>query len=306
MTANEKKIKLAYMNPELVAEQIGKFIIDEVTNMNRTGGIIGLSGGVDSTVTAALTKKAFDKYNKSHPPNHRHKIELIGYILPSETNNQKDTEDGVKIAKTLGIRYESLSIQPVIESYKTTNPEVFESKVEKGNLASRIRANILSTKAASENKLVIGTGNKDEDFSIGYYTLFGDGAVHISPIGNLPKRLVREMARYLGFSYIADKIPTAGLEPGQTDFKDLGYSYDTVELVVEGLHQGLTIDDIILNNQVKSGIGKDIADYALMYDKSKFNDQASVVEDIARRHVIAKSKALILHPPAAEITLEYR
>ena len=69
---------------------------------------------------------------------------------------------------------------------------------------------------------VIGTGNRDEDYGVGYYTLFGGGAVHLSPIGNLPKRMVREMAAYLGFDDLAERVSTAGLEPGQTCFKDLG------------------------------------------------------------------------------------
>ena len=80
---------------------------------------------------------------------------------------------------------------------------------------NEIRAVVLHTKAATENKAVIGTGNKDEDYGVAYYTLFGDGAVHLSPIGNLPKRLVREMAAYLGFDDLSGRVSTAGLEPGQ-------------------------------------------------------------------------------------------
>jgi len=82
--------------------------------------------------------------------------------------------------------------------------------------------------------LVVGTGNKDEDFGVAYYTLFGDGAVHLSPIGNLPKRLVREMAAYLGFDDLAGRVSMAGLEPGQTSFKDLGCDYEFAEVVLAG------------------------------------------------------------------------
>ncbi|MBI5698415.1 MAG: NAD(+) synthase, partial [Thaumarchaeota archaeon] len=299
----EKRILLPMMDAELVAMEIGEFVVNEVLKHNSTGCVIGLSGGVDSTTTAAVIKRAFNRYNAEHTVDYtvKHtaehagmpekKLELVGYMLPSKINDTKDTEDGIIVAERLGIRYEVQSIDAIVDAYKTTNPEafpencenhrnrplwvplrftksllaywlgsisgipkientsgerytpdftrfhpvfsIFEYNYHKGNLMSRIRANVLSTRAATENKTVAGTGNKDEDFSIGYYTLFGDGAVHISPIGALPKRLVRQMASYLGFSNLANRTPTAGLEPGQTDFRDLGYDYDLVEIVIE-------------------------------------------------------------------------
>jgi NAD+ synthase len=98
-----------------------------------------------------------------------------------------------------------------VEGFRATNPEAFDSIFHKGNMIARVRANVLSTKAATEKKIVAGTGNKDEDFGIGYYTLFGDGAVHLSPIGGLSKRLVREMASFLGLGgHIVNRVPTAG------------------------------------------------------------------------------------------------
>ena len=171
---------------------------------------------------------------------------------------------------------------------------------------SRIRANILSTKAATENKTLAGTGNKDEDFGIGYYTLFGDGAVHFSPIGNLPKRLVREMATYLGFGDLANRVPTAGLEPGQTDFGDLGYRYDTVELVMEGIMQGFSPKELYTQYQVVDYATTDIRTYQDLFGKQKFTEVGQVVDDILRRNMIANAKSQVIHPPIAPITLMYR
>lgn len=291
-----KRIKLPEMNAEKVADEIGDFIVGTVTRFGGTGGVIGLSGGVDSTTTAALAKRAFDKHNKKNEK----QLELVGYLLPSKVNSPKDAEDGEKVAKTLGIRYELQEIQPIVEAYRNTNPEVFAKPYDTGNLMSRIRANLLSTKSATENKSVIGTGNRDEDFGIGYYTLFGDGAVHISPIGNLPKRLVREMARHLGFPELADRVPSAGLEEGQTDRKDLGYDYDVVELVIEGIEQGFEHDELKNHPQVKEMVMPQLA-------ASKFNTVEDVVDDILKRHYCsAKPKAAIVHPPVAPVTLEYR
>jgi NAD+ synthase len=300
-----KKIKLAKMNCKRVCEEIGDFVIATVTEIGASGCVIGLSGGVDSSTAAALIKTGFDRYNsKSAPPNQ--KLELAGYILPSGVSKTQDIADAESVAEYLGIRYETHSIENLVESFKSSNPEAFESNFHKGNMISRIRANVLSTKAATENKILAGTGNRDEDFGIGYYTLFGDGAVHISPIAGLSKRLVREMAAYLGLNkQIILREPTAGLEPGQSDFKDLGYDYDAVEIVTEGFNQGFSIEKLIKHAQVAPLIEKQIAHYQSVYGSSKFTSVEAVVKDVIKRHAQAQRKMKILHPPSPQITLSY-
>ena len=295
------EIKLPYMDADLVSREIGDFVVDTAVGMGKSGAVIGLSGGVDSTVTAGLIKKAFDSYNTEHGTN----LELVGYVLPSKINNPQDTEDGIRVAETLGIRYETHSIEGIAKSYGVTNPEALESKFHNGNLLSRIRANVLNTKSATENKVLSGTGNKDEDFGIGFYTLFGDGAVHMSPISGLSKRLVREMADYLGFPDIAKKVPTPGLEPGQTDFKDLGYRYDVVELLSEGLSQGFTKEELVVHPQIVNIVDEQMKVYESLYGEPKFDTVDSLVLDFLRRHHIAKKKFEIISPPSPTITLNY-
>jgi NAD+ synthase len=297
-----KSIKLATMDCKQVCEEIGDFVIETVLETNASGCVIGLSGGVDSSTAAALIKTGFDRHHaqKNKP------LELVGYILPSGLNKTQDERDAESVAKHLNIRYEIHSIETLVESYKSTNPEAFDSHFHRGNMISRIRANVLSTKAATENKVLAGTGNKDEDFGIGYYTLFGDGAVHISPIAGLPKRLVREMAASLRLDkHIIQREPTAGLEPGQSDFKDLGYNYDVVELVTEGLSQGFAPQELIKHKQIVPLIEKQMELYKSIYNKSKFNSVQAVVDDVLNRHQQAKAKMKIIHPPTPRITLTY-
>jgi len=295
-----RKIKLPQMDSEVACREIGDFIVEKTIAVRKTGGVVGLSGGVDSSTTAGLAKSGYEIYNAKMP---KVPLELVGYILPSKINSSKDTEDGIMVAEKLKIRYEVVNLENAVQAFKSTNPEVFETKYDKGNMISRIRAVVLNTKAATENKLVLGTGNKDEDFGIGYYTLFGDGAVHISPIGGLSKRLVRQMASYLKFGKdIVDREPTAGLELGQTDFKDLGYYYDVVEIVSEGISQGLSPEELIADSDISKLVKKQIA----MQEKPKFAAVEGVVYDILARNKGAAAKAEILHPPAAPVTLYYR
>jgi NAD+ synthase len=291
-----KQIKLAQMDVEQVANEIAYFILDRTKTVKGTGAVLGISGGVDSTTVAALANRAYQNTN----------FELVGYMLPTKVNTIADTEDGINVAERLGIRYEVQEIEPIVEAFKYTNPEAFETAFHKGNLMSRIRGNVLNTKSATEKKILLGTGNRDEDFGIGYYTLFGDGAVHCSPIGDLPKRLVREMARYLGFSDLADRVPTAGLEPGQTDFGDLGYSYDLVELVGEGLRQGFNKHELKKHPKVLKQAEKEICEYADTFGTLKFNEGIDAIVDILHRHEnIAIPKAELICPKIAKITLRY-
>ena len=296
------EIKLPRINCETVCKEIGDFIIDTVKKTESTGCIVGLSGGVDSSTTAALIKSAFDRHNATDADT----LELVGYILPSSINKMEDAKDAQSLVEMLGIRFEIHSIEKPVEAFKITNPEAFEKDYHKGNLISRVRANVLSTKAATEKKSLAGTGNKDEDYGIGYYTLFGDGAVHFSPIAGLSKRLVREMALFLGVDEtIVHRVPTAGLEPGQSDFKDLGYDYDVVELVTEGLDQRFSLKQLAAHDQLISLVKKQIEDYRSIYGNPRLDSVEKVVEDIGRRHQLALRKVKIVHPPAPKITLNY-
>ena len=104
---------------------------------------------------------------------------------------------------------------------------------------------------------------------------------------------------------IIQRQPTAGLEPGQSDFKDLGYDYDVVELVTEGLTQGFSREELIKHPQIVPLIEKQIQHYQSVFGIEKFDAVATVVDDVLNRHQQAKDKMKIIHPPTPQITLSY-
>jgi NAD+ synthase len=236
----EEKIKLAKMDPKRVTKEIEDFIIEEVADAKKTGAVLGLSGGIDSTTVAYLAKGAFDRYYESTGKT----LTLFGLMMPSASSRQEDMQDAIYVADTLGIDYKIIQIQPMIDACKKGN-DTFKDKYHTGNLASRLRMMNLYGEALKRDSLVLGTGNRDEDFGLGYFTKYGDGGVDLSPIGMLSKRLVRELATYKGVPQrLVNRVPTAGLWPGQTDEGELGFTYDQAEYVLEGLMQNLSKEEI--------------------------------------------------------------
>lgn len=289
------------MQEEIVADEIGDFIVKHVIMFGKTGVVLGLSGGVDSTCVAALAQRSFIKYNSK---NTTKKLEVVGYMLPSQTNARSDVADAIRVANALSLRYEIFTISPILNAFESTNPDTLKNKFHNGNLTSEIRAVVLHAKSAIENKMVIGTGNRDEDYGVGYYTLFGDGAVHLSPIGNLPKRLVRQMTAYLGFADLSSKPSTPGLEQGQSSIKDLGYDFEFVELVLEGIDQGFSLSELAVHPQVIESCRLQTERYQREFYATKFINVSSYLDDVARRHAIAISKGKLVCPPIAQITLD--
>jgi NAD+ synthase len=294
-----RKIKLAQMDIETVDKEIQQFIINRLKVFNQKGIVVGLSGGVDSTVAAIEAVKAFQNYQPD--------FKVKAYILPSQVNSPADEEDGLAVAKKLEIPYEVMSIQEIVDVYKQKGLLACKenNQFHLGNMTSRIRANILHSEASALNYSVIGTGNWDEDWVLGYYTVLGDGAVNMSPLGNLSKRLIQQLARFHGFNKHADREPTAALETGQTDFKDLGYGYDTCEIVGRGIAQGFKREKLIFHHQIVDSVRKDIELYKELFGSYKFNNVEEVVDDILKRHDMALKKAEWISPTICPLSLKY-
>ncbi|MBU1103663.1 MAG: NAD(+) synthase [Nanoarchaeota archaeon] len=271
------KIRRAYFEDAAKArDELAEQVIQFTRGTGADGGVVGLSGGIDSTTVAYLCKHAFDRENT-----HGKRLQLFGVIMPSKANDEKDKSDGLKVAENLGIKPIVIPIESMAERFVETLG--IDNEFDRGNLYSEIRAVVLSRIAASKNCRVMGTGNLDEDYVLGYFTKRGDGAVDNNILGNLPKRLVRELARHLGVPEdIVNKVPTAGLWEGQTDEGELGYTYEQSELVQNGFDQGLSAEEIVR----KTGFDR------------------KIVEDVAWRHETTEHKR---NPPTVgKISLSFK
>jgi len=205
-----------------IKDKIAAFIKSKVRESEAQGAVIGLSGGIDSTLTAYLAVHALGPDN------------VLGIMLPERGVTSKyDVDDAVEVARVLGIEHKVIEISPVLQAFSSTVPG-FDSaaKTANGNLKARTRMCILYYHANLMNRMVIGTGNKSE-LLLGYFTKYGDGGVDIEPIGGLYKTHVRELARHMGIAAkIINKTPTAGLWPGQTDESELGVSYEMADRIL--------------------------------------------------------------------------
>jgi NAD+ synthase len=279
----EDRIKIADFKygAEYATTELAKQILQWTAGTGAKGGVVGLSGGIDSTTVAYLCKYAFDSYNRENPD--KTPLTLLGLIMPSKVNNPKDTEDGLRVAEHLGIEKKIIPIQPLADAFLEHIPEVLKNRYDIGNLYSEIRATVLSRYSGALNYRIMGTGNRDEDYILGYFTKRGDGAVDNNVLGNVPKRLVRELASFLDAPKdLVNRIPTAGLWVGQTDEGELGYNYDQAEIIQNGYDTGKTAQ------QIAEITGYDI----------------KIVKDVAFRHKTSEHKRQL--PLVGKVTLEYR
>ena len=177
--------------------------------------VLGLSGGLDSTVVAYLACRALGKRN------------VLALILPYKNSDPVALRDARKVVKTLGIRAKVIDITSMVDAYYRRFPD--KDRVRKGNKLARERMSVLYDFSARENALVIGTGNKTE-ILLGYCTIHGDAAYAFNPIGDLYKSQVRLLAKELGVPQkIIDKPPSADLWRGQTDEDELGATYEQMD-----------------------------------------------------------------------------
>jgi len=185
------------INETDVEKFLTKFIQKELYKFNIKKAVFGLSGGLDSTVTAFLAFRALGADN------------VTGLIMPYGDSFPKDIEEAEDVAHILGIHSETIDISPLVDAFYSRYPT--KNKVLIGNKMARERMSILYDFSARQNALIIGTSNKTE-ILIGYGTIHGDMACAINPIGDLYKTQVHQLGHHLGVpANILTKAPTAGL-----------------------------------------------------------------------------------------------
>ncbi len=244
------------------------FIREEVTKAGFQKVVVGISGGVDSALTAFLAVKALGKEN------------VIGLSMPYRTSSRSSVEDARLVAEILEIEFHEIKITPQIDAYFQLFPDA--DNVRRGNKMARERMSILYDFAHWKGALVIGTSNKSE-LLIGYSTRWGDNAHDINPIGDLYKTQVWEMAEFVGVpERIVKKKPSADLWPGQTDEGEIGLSYRTLDQILIGYV------DLRLRREELVEIGFDpvVVDRVLtMVRNSQYKRKLPIICKIAQRTV---------------------
>ena len=260
--------ELPELDTKQTKETIIKFIQDKISQTNAKGLVVGLSGGIDSTLTAYLATQAVGRQN------------VFGIVMPSTTTPTEDKIHGTDIAKTLGIDYKEIAIDNILNEfllvtqYKTENEQLAI-----GNLKARIRMSIIYYFANSKNYLVSGTGNKSE-ILIGYFTKHGDGACDIEPIGDLYKTDVFKLAKDMGIpDEIINKPPRAGLWNNQTDEDEIGMTYENLDKI---LYQYQDKE----SSQIAKNLDISIDDVDMIINKVKRNAHKSKVPESPKKTIM--------------------
>lgn len=185
------------------------WIKNQVKKANKSGVIVGISGGIDSALVAVLAKKAF--------PN-----DSLGLVMKIK-DMSKDLQDISKLVKKFDIKTREINLSNIYENFVDTLK--LEDKMSLANLQPRLRMSTLYAIAQKKNYLVLGTDNLVEMY-IGYFTKYGDGGVDLLPIVNLSKTQVYNLAKELGINEeILNKAPSAGLWENQKDEDEMKFSY---------------------------------------------------------------------------------
>lgn len=210
----------------LTEEWLTGFLREEMTRRSFGKAVIGISGGVDSAVTAALAVRALGPEN------------VVGVRLPYRTSSPESLEHAQLVIDTLGIESRTIDISPAVDGYLANEPDADSAR--RGNVMARVRMIALFDLSARHRALPLGTGNKTERL-FGYFTWHADDSPPVNPIGDLFKTQVWQLARHLGLpDVVVTKPPTADLIVGQTDEGDLGISYPRADEILNGLLHGFS------------------------------------------------------------------
>ena len=203
------------IDTDLTRKTLTGFIHTGITRAGFSRAVVGLSGGIDSSLSCYLTVEALGPEN------------VLAICMPYETSSPESLEHAQLVIDELGIKSLTVPITEMVDPLFERFPEA--NHIRRGNAMARARMIILYDQSQAFEGLVIGTGNKTE-FLLGYTTLYGDSACALNPVGDLYKTQARQLARALGIpEVIIQKPPSADLWLGQTDEGELGFTYEEVD-----------------------------------------------------------------------------
>lgn len=256
------------LNADIVKELLVRFVRDETQSSGFHAGIIGLSGGVDSAVSAYLTAEALGKEN------------TVAVVMPYKASSPQSVKDAQFVVEKLGIRSEVVDISPMVDAY--CDQWNVTDRVRRGNVMARARMIVLYDISARERALVIGTSNKTE-LMVGYGTLYGDTASGLNPLGDLYKTQVWQLARRLGVpQMIIDKTPTADLWEGQSDEGELGFTYARLDSLLYHMVDERRSDQELL----ELGFERDfIEKVKSLIQKSQFKRRLPLIAKVSYRTI---------------------
>lgn len=204
------------VNQDLVKVLVN-FIYQETTRFGIKKVVIGLSGGIDSTVAAYLAAMALGPKN------------VLGVMMPYKTSSADSVGDALSVVKDLKIKSMLINLTGAVDALAENDPDILKDKVRFGNIMARMRMICLYDQSNEKKAFVLGTGNKTE-ILLGYSTLYGDSASAINPLGDLYKTQVWQLAELLKCpKQIIKKKPSADLWSGQTDEGELGFTYSEAD-----------------------------------------------------------------------------
>jgi NAD+ synthase len=230
VTSRLKYIKEDIMQTQKVIDYIVGWLHQYATDANVRGFVVGISGGIDSSVTSTLCAKTG--------------FSVMAVTMPiRQSSGQKDLAQ--KHVSWLTSRFENVTgltaeLTGVLQAFEQSLPQDIQDNLTMANTRARIRMAALYAFATHYRLLVAGTGNKVEDFGVGFFTKYGDGGVDISPIADLMKSEVYAIGRSLGvIDEILKALPTDGLWPGSPSDEDqIGASYDELEWAMDFIEKG--------------------------------------------------------------------
>jgi len=203
------------IQPALVEAILVRFLKSEAGKFGFKKALLGVSGGIDSAVSAALAARAFGAQN------------VLAVMMPYRTSNPDSESDALRVIEKLGLASRKVEITAMAEGYFEEHG--VKDRIRRGNVMARSRMIVLYDLSVEWQGLVIGTSNKTE-LLLGYSTQWGDAASALNPLGDLYKHQIYQLARHLGLpAQVIDKAPSADLFAGQTDEAELGFTYAEVD-----------------------------------------------------------------------------